>query len=114
MKLSTAKDILLPIAAMFTICPVLLVGIGWVGFTFGPLSIFFLFLGAGIAACIGLLAIWRYERGNVDLAKRRVMIAQSRVNEAERRLAALEAEQAPHPVYNVPSDFDPSADGKNP
>ena len=113
MSLSTAKDILLPIAAIFIVCPVLLAGMLWVGLTFGPLSIIILMVGAGVAAALGLVGIALYERRNIDLAKRRLMIAEAKVSEAERRLAELEANQRNN-LADIPPSFDPTADGHNP
>lgn len=69
MNLQNIKDALLPIAAIWTICPVVL-GIVWLlAEAFGPIVIPFIFVGTGILAGIGWLVIDRYQKRKAAEAK---------------------------------------------
>lgn len=62
MNTNTLKDILLPFAAIFTICPIGLALMAVIVHYFGPLSIIFVIFGIGVLSLIGYLLVVRYER----------------------------------------------------
>lgn len=93
MKLSTLKDILLPVGAIFTLCPILLAGMIWIMDTFGPESIFYVMIGIGAEALLALMLIRIYEKRKAAIDRARLALSEGTpLTDRQRRLLGIDGE----------------------
>lgn len=68
MKLSTLKNILLPLGIMWTVCPIIGVGFYYLTEAFGPAAFIITLFVIGILCLIGLggIHLWEKRKARID------------------------------------------------